>query len=51
MIVPFFQISGALLDAFALMSIENAIRRMKANNEAENAAVPKVVGSLLIVSQ
>lgn len=50
-IVPFFQILGAFLDAYALISIENVIRRMKANNDAEDAAVPKVVGSLLIVSR
>lgn len=49
-IVPFFQLLGTLLDAFALISIENVIRRMKANNDTEDAAVPKAVGSIFLVS-
>ena len=49
-IVPFLQIMGALTDSFVLVSIENVIRRTKANNATVDAAVPKVVGSVLIVS-
>lgn len=49
-IVPFFQIMGALIDSFVLVSIENVIRRTKANNATADAAVPKVVGSVLVVS-
>ena len=50
-IVPFFQISETLLDSFALINIETVVRRMKANYATADAAVPKVVGSILIVSQ
>ena len=50
-IIPFLQISGTFLDAFALISIENVVRRMKINSDTEDAAVPKVAGSLLIVSR
>lgn len=50
-IVPFLQIVGALIDSFVLVSIENVIRRMKANNATADAAVPKVVGSVLVVSR
>lgn len=50
-IIPLFQIAGTFLDAFVLISIENVIKRLKVNSDTENAAVPKVVGSLLIVSR
>lgn len=50
-IIPFIQISGTFLDAFALISIENIIKRMKVNSDPEDAGVPKVVGSLLVVSR
>ena len=50
-IVPFLQVLGAVLDSVVLMSTENAIRKTKASNPTAGTAAPKVVGSVLVVSQ
>lgn len=50
-VVPILQIIGVLLDSFVLISIENVLRIARANNAGTSVVVPKVVGSVFLVSR
>lgn len=49
--MPLIQILGVLLDFFVLISIEDIVRKIRAKDATADAAVPKVIGSVLIVSK
>ncbi len=49
-IIPFLQVSGALLDCFVLMSIEEIMKKTETNKFKGDSAVAKVVASVLLVS-
>lgn len=49
-IVPFLQVSGALLDCVVLISIDDIARRTETNNLTGDSTAPKMVGSVFLVS-